>query len=573
MVPRSSEFYIPPYRFGRVEIGLYRGGYPKKRNSSFLERLKLKTIISLIPKEANEVLKSFCSKNNIEHVFIPVEFPEENVTLYNEGISKCLAIMTDVSKQPVYYHCLDGSNVTGLLTMCLRKLQLWQIPSIELEFLRFEKNEEIISEESEFVRGYDGNGLTLQNPYTSWLWPHKTKLIAKEPNKLPFAKNIHPTLNKLRVFSIKTTLVEEEDKELLKTPSTNSKSGEKQVEKGEEGLVTENIIKDNGVNGKEDLNEKDTNSGDRENFKNMTELPKSEENNVGDNGEKSEVKFERIEKEEKENKKLTFVQKSNENSKLPRTFSETSGIKGVFKPSKDKTNQIVKENRSYSEVPAILKDTPDQIQKQNLGTESTIPSVEEIKANLNAPVSRSISRKQKVHDQEKAEGKPENINKDTGGLDTAKCLELPGPAKASVPKGESMQEEDVFGGIDTGVVTEPTSSLGFYLYSHADMSNMGELGRGLRKLYTTYNTGTAGGKAEDSTRDSGGNSLWKERTANRKADSKEGNRLEYGFEDKTEQPNMEETTDSLYNQNLLLGIERHGLSPLVRALALEGLGM
>jgi len=38
--------YVPPVNFGAVEIGnLYRSGYPQPPNYSFLESLKLKTIL------------------------------------------------------------------------------------------------------------------------------------------------------------------------------------------------------------------------------------------------------------------------------------------------------------------------------------------------------------------------------------------------------------------------------------------------------------------------------------------------------------------------------------------------
>ncbi|PVU97917.1 hypothetical protein BB561_000175 [Smittium simulii] len=194
------EFLIPPYRFGQVENRLYRGGYPKQRNFKFLERIKLKTIISLIPDAPTQALTDFCCKNNIKHLVIKVEIPEENVTILDIHVSEFLQIATNSSQLPLYYHCADGSNVTGVLTMCLRKLQLWKTPSIELEFLRFEKNQEIISEESELVRNYNGEGLILHNPYASWLWPHKKHQILNEPNKIPFAKNTHPTLPKLKLY-------------------------------------------------------------------------------------------------------------------------------------------------------------------------------------------------------------------------------------------------------------------------------------------------------------------------------------------------------------------------------------
>jgi tyrosine-protein phosphatase OCA6 len=39
--------------------------------------------------------------------------------------------------QPIYIHCLNGSEVTSLVISCLRKLQCWAISSIMAEFGRF----------------------------------------------------------------------------------------------------------------------------------------------------------------------------------------------------------------------------------------------------------------------------------------------------------------------------------------------------------------------------------------------------------------------------------------------------
>ncbi|ORX73113.1 protein-tyrosine phosphatase, partial [Linderina pennispora] len=145
---------IPPYRFGRVQPELFRGGYPKKRNFRFLRRQQLKTILSLVPSHPDPHLDEFCQAENITRVVIPVASPNENVTVTDDVVSECLALMTDPSKLPMYVHCLDGSNVTGVVIMCLRKLQLWRVASYQNEYLRFEQDGEIISEESEFVEAF-----------------------------------------------------------------------------------------------------------------------------------------------------------------------------------------------------------------------------------------------------------------------------------------------------------------------------------------------------------------------------------------------------------------------------------
>ncbi|KAJ2846980.1 protein-tyrosine-phosphatase, partial [Coemansia erecta] len=185
---------IPPYRFERVQPGLYRGSYPKPRNHRFLRRQRLKTIVSLIPGDNDNSLTAFCSAEQIDRIIINVQSPSENVTVTEETVSKCLELATSPDRAPVYIHCLDGSNVTGVMVMCLRKLQLWRVASYQNEYLRFEQDGEIIPEESEFVERYAGKSLCLPNPYVDWLWPGRRNMgnESDDVNRLPFKGGIHP---------------------------------------------------------------------------------------------------------------------------------------------------------------------------------------------------------------------------------------------------------------------------------------------------------------------------------------------------------------------------------------------
>ncbi|KAI7829943.1 tyrosine phosphatase family-domain-containing protein [Kickxella alabastrina] len=188
---------IPPYRFERVQNQLYRGGYPKPRNFRFLRRQRLKTIVSLIPGDQDTLLSEFCSGLGITRIIIPVDSPNENVTVTDTIVSQCLELVTDPTKSPLYLHCLDGSNVTGVIIMCLRKLQLWRIASYQNEYLRFEQDGEIIPEESEFVETYRGTGLVLPNPFVSWLWPGRN---SADINMLPFSQGgVHPVVSLVKL--------------------------------------------------------------------------------------------------------------------------------------------------------------------------------------------------------------------------------------------------------------------------------------------------------------------------------------------------------------------------------------
>jgi hypothetical protein len=46
------------------------------------------------------------------------------VTLRADYVLEILQMLTRKSKLPAYVHCLDGTNVTGLIIACLRRLQV-----------------------------------------------------------------------------------------------------------------------------------------------------------------------------------------------------------------------------------------------------------------------------------------------------------------------------------------------------------------------------------------------------------------------------------------------------------------
>jgi tyrosine-protein phosphatase OCA6 len=136
----------PPYRFAQIEPDLYRGGYPKDRNDSFLSRLELKTIVSLTPNPLT------ISKINCIH--IRVEKPKEGIPLTYQKVNQILSLLLDASNYPIYIHCLDGQLVTSLVLMCLRKWIGWEMHAYHQEAVRYLKEESVTPDQQEFVEKY-----------------------------------------------------------------------------------------------------------------------------------------------------------------------------------------------------------------------------------------------------------------------------------------------------------------------------------------------------------------------------------------------------------------------------------
>jgi len=146
---------IPPFRFARVEDGLFRGAYPSLKNFRFLRRLHLRTIVSLLPSAPSDDLKEFCLHENIRLIFIHVEKFEENVTFTPQLLARIVTILGDQHNLPLFIHCLDGGHNTGLVIMALRLLQGWNMSVIFTEFCRYVKTGEISREESQFLESFN----------------------------------------------------------------------------------------------------------------------------------------------------------------------------------------------------------------------------------------------------------------------------------------------------------------------------------------------------------------------------------------------------------------------------------
>jgi tyrosine-protein phosphatase OCA6 len=162
-------YLIPPFRLSIVEEGLFRGAYPRSRNLRFLKRLKLKTLISLLPNEPSKDLKDFCAQYNITHLSYPIKKPKDEITISPSLVAQILEICIEPKNLPLYIHCLDGAIITGVVCMCLRKLQNWNLSVTFTEYTRFTRSHSISSAESEFVETFKAE-IRIPRIIPQWLW-------------------------------------------------------------------------------------------------------------------------------------------------------------------------------------------------------------------------------------------------------------------------------------------------------------------------------------------------------------------------------------------------------------------
>ncbi|OZJ06829.1 hypothetical protein BZG36_00061 [Bifiguratus adelaidae] len=179
----SDELLSPPFRFAIVEEGLFRGAYPKQRNLRFLKRLKLRTFLSLTPSPLDDAARDFCKGNKIECIHLQVDrWKEDNVPLTYKRTVLAIQYIINPDHHPLYLHCLDGSNVTGLVIACMRRLQLWTLASTFIEYSHYLRTSGLSSDESEFIERFNKVEIVIPRRIPPWLWG----------GQVPF--DVHPIL-------------------------------------------------------------------------------------------------------------------------------------------------------------------------------------------------------------------------------------------------------------------------------------------------------------------------------------------------------------------------------------------
>lgn len=161
---------IPPFRHSLVEEGLYRGAHPSLKNMRFMRRLNLRTILSLVHDTAPpRDLFEYCNAERIRHVWHHVEKYDDSFSHTPQLVATVLSDLIDPRNHPLYIHCRDGGHNTGLVVMCLRRLQNWSLPSIYHEFTRYTKINDISYEEKQFVESFHA-AVTVPAVIPRWLW-------------------------------------------------------------------------------------------------------------------------------------------------------------------------------------------------------------------------------------------------------------------------------------------------------------------------------------------------------------------------------------------------------------------
>lgn len=137
MADEEDEVF-PPENFAMVEPGVYRSGFPIRRNFTFLARLGLRTILTLVLEEYPPANCDFNQVQGIQLLQFGMEGNKEPFRAMPEGMVRgCLVTLLDPRNRPLLIHCNEGKHRTGCLVGCLRKMRGWSLSSILDEYLLY----------------------------------------------------------------------------------------------------------------------------------------------------------------------------------------------------------------------------------------------------------------------------------------------------------------------------------------------------------------------------------------------------------------------------------------------------
>ncbi|KAE8541760.1 hypothetical protein D1P53_001933 [Cryptococcus gattii VGV] len=137
-LPKVEEDLVPPENFALVSSGVYRCGFPKKRNFKFMETLRLKTVLTLVLEEYPKANLEWCQSQDIQFMQFGIpgnKEPFDNIP--EDVICAALVAILDRRNHPILIHCNKGKHRTGCLIGCIRRLQAWSLTSIFDEYRRF----------------------------------------------------------------------------------------------------------------------------------------------------------------------------------------------------------------------------------------------------------------------------------------------------------------------------------------------------------------------------------------------------------------------------------------------------
>jgi tyrosine-protein phosphatase SIW14 len=104
--------------FHKVNDGLYRGGQPSSEGFVDLAKLGIKTVVDLrIPGSQSNWERQKVESLGMHYIHLPLHGGE---TPTQADIDRAFSVMLDDAQWPVFVHCREGKDRTGMIIACYR---------------------------------------------------------------------------------------------------------------------------------------------------------------------------------------------------------------------------------------------------------------------------------------------------------------------------------------------------------------------------------------------------------------------------------------------------------------------
>ena len=181
IAPGRLRSLFPPSNYGAVVPGsVYRSSYPQEKNFEFLESLKLKTIITLVPEEIPAEYRDFMKQAGIQHFQVPLNANKGAVRIQSCDINRALNIVLDRTNHPLLIHCNKGKHRTGCLVASLRRIQGQNIEAVREEYHTYADPKARFWDEV-FFEQFDLNTVMWHARKQNWVAPELEGALLSPP--------------------------------------------------------------------------------------------------------------------------------------------------------------------------------------------------------------------------------------------------------------------------------------------------------------------------------------------------------------------------------------------------------
>lgn len=133
---------------GRVAPHIYRGAEPLLEGYTTLKKMGIRTVINLRTTSSEKQAVEAAGMRSVE---VPLSVLND---INPKTVNEVIQIMKDPANQPIFLHCRQGQDRTGIIVAAYRmKVDGWSLADAEAEMQSFGFND-IWHELKEFIRDY-----------------------------------------------------------------------------------------------------------------------------------------------------------------------------------------------------------------------------------------------------------------------------------------------------------------------------------------------------------------------------------------------------------------------------------